>query len=94
MMIEELVLDHQEEMEERHIQLLSLNFSIAISNIEVNLAQSSSTRERTLLGRIERQVNVEDLERLYFPTHVTGTHWIAGEINFRKKTFAFGEFHV
>jgi len=91
MMIEELVLDLQGQKERSHILLLSLNFPVTIGNIVPKLAQPPAAREKSFLGQIERQVSDGSLEKLYFPLHITKNHWIAGEINFKEKTFAFGE---
>jgi len=91
MMVEELVLDLQGDKDRSHIQVVSLNFPNAISNVVTNLARLPSARTKSFLGQIERKVNDEGLQKLYFPLYVSGNHWIACEIDFKKKTFAFGK---
>ncbi|KAJ8700697.1 hypothetical protein PTI98_003700 [Pleurotus ostreatus] len=53
--------------------------------------QAYSKRQTPLLCRYEREVTAKELERLYFPIHVHGNHWIAGFIDFSSKTFGYGD---
>jgi hypothetical protein len=92
MMVEELVKDMTTTKEQIGIQLTNVFFSVEIRNINLKLAIPSSAKRKTSIGRIEEDVKNNKIKKLYFPLHVNGNHWIAGEIDFKQKTVSFGQY--
>jgi hypothetical protein len=88
MMVEELIKDIKT-TKKFNFQLTKVYFSVKIHNINLKLALPSSAK-KTLIGRIEEDVKNNKIKKLYFPLHVNGNHWIAGEIDFKQKAISFG----
>ena len=89
MMVEELECD-LDASESSDICLGSFAFTVAINNIELKLGLPSSTKNKTIISKYESCVKNGSLRQLYFPLHINSTHWIAGMIDFKKKTISFG----
>ena len=93
MMVEEMLLDlHTEKPKDlKYIQVASLSFAREFQSVQEKLALPLPDRRKTLLYKYEVRVKEDGLEKLYFPIHVRENHWIAGMVNFKKKSIAFGE---
>ena len=89
MMVEELLLDLNNNPKHK-VQLVSLSFVMEISRVHEKLKLSDSAKKKTWLWKFEQQVKEGDLEKLYFPLHIRQTHWVAGMIDFKRRTFSFG----
>lgn len=87
MMMEELEADTSKA---ENTQVASLAFSNKVKHYnETKL--SDEQWKKTFLYCYEQDVNDSHLEKLAFPVHINQNHWIAGLINFKKRTFSFGE---
>ena len=89
MMVEELNCD-LDASASSDICLASFAFTVEIDNIRLKLALPSSARKKTVISKYENSVKNGSLRQLYFPLHINATHWIAGVIDFKKKTISFG----
>lgn len=47
-----------------------------------------------LLYRYGETVKQGGRERLYFPTHINGNHWVPMGINFKSQTLRYGEYQI
>ncbi|KAF7424768.1 hypothetical protein PC9H_010079 [Pleurotus ostreatus] len=56
----------------------------------IEFKKSYSKQHTPLLCRYEREIDKKKLDKLYFPLHVNGNHWIAGFIDFKTRTFGYG----
>ena len=89
MMVEELVCDlNTSELLDVH--LASFNFTVEIDSIKLKLALPLSAKKKTNISKYEDLVKNGSLRQLYFPLHINTNHWIAGQIDFEKKTISFG----
>ena len=53
-----------------------------------------SQRTTPLLSRYEAHRNSKKMDELYFPAHVDGNHWISLHVDFRNRTYSYGEFRI
>ena len=89
MMVEELA--RGEEMLPNGIKLASITFSVEIERVEMKLGLPQSAYSKTLLCQFKDQATQGKLRKLYYPLHVNGNHWVAGEIDFTSTTISFGK---
>lgn len=96
--------DHIDIMMEDLAYRVSLDPELAEKVIVAPLAFSEAikkspkggyTKEKTpLLYLYEKKIREGKIEKLYYPMHIHGNHWIAGVIDFKRKVFGFGEHGV
>ena len=89
MMVEELVCD-LDAGKSSGVHLAGFAFTVEIDNIKLKLALPSSARKKTNISKYEDLVKNGSLHQLYFPLHINANHWIAGQIDFTRKTISFG----
>ena len=89
MMVEVLLLDLKYNPMDK-VQLVNLSFTMEIGKVYEKLNLSDPAKKKTWLWKFEQQVKEKILEKLYFPLHIRQTHWIAGMIDFKRRTFSFG----
>lgn len=85
MMIEELLVELSHNPKSK-TQVADLSFALEISKIHEKAPES-----QRYLGNFVKQVQEQHLEKLYFPLHVNCSHWIAGMVDFKRRTFSFGK---
>ena len=89
MMVEELLLDLKNNPKDK-IQLVNLSFVMEVARVHEKLTLPDAAKKKTLLWKFEKQVKEKVLEQLYFPLHIRQNHWVAGMIDFKRRTFSFG----
>jgi hypothetical protein len=89
-MVEELIKDLENDSKP-NIKIADLpRFAQQIGMVHEKLALPESRRKKTPLWKYEQEVKDGHLEKLYFPLHINDTHWIAGMVDFKNRTFLFG----
>jgi len=63
-----------------------------LSQAIVGAARSKdySKQSAPFLYRYERAVKMSECSQLYFPAHVHGNHWVAINVDFKKREFSYG----
>ena len=89
MMVEELLINLKNNPKDK-VQIVNLSFVMEIGRVHEKLKLSDSAKKKTWLWKFEQQVKENNLEKLYFPLHIRQTHWVAGMIDFKRRTFSFG----
>jgi len=74
-----------------NIQIAHLSFASQISKVDATIQASAQVHyARSFLGRLEDTIKSNSVEKLFFPVHINGNHWIAGMIDFKEKQLHFG----
>ena len=90
MMIEELIKDFKNNPKSNIKIANLLQFSQQIGMVHEKLALPEPRKKKTPLWKYEQEVKDRHLEKLYFSLDINDTHWIAGLIDFKNRTFLFG----
>lgn len=64
---------------------------VALSQELVLVARGMKEPNSKYLSRLAGRIRRTDTKSLWFPIHVNGCHWIVGQVDFERHTFAFGE---
>jgi hypothetical protein len=92
MMMEELSNEVASDHElSNKVIIAPLAFSAKLQSIDAAKVTTFTRKNALLLCRYEKHVKESGVEELYFPVHVGGNHWIAGLIDFKQCSIAFGK---